>query len=516
LAVGIAGCAWLPETVERPVSHALATPTDTALGQLVLARKTHASTQADSGFHLLDNAAQALAARLALADAAQQTLDIQSYAIHADDTTDRLLDALRRAAARGVRLRILLDDFNTSGKDAQVLQLAWVPGIELRLLNPLPGSRNSMVMRVLSSLPNAARLQRRMHNKIFVADNAIAIAGGRNLGATYFGQGSDNNFVDLDVLAAGGVVRELSQSFDQFWNSPLAYPAQSLVTLADLNALRGPDPGPPRALQMTPAPAAPPPGNALGQALTRRAAQDHAVVDLASLPLVWAPSVVLADKPSKLEASQEETQEAGNTLVDGLLQLLSRARQDVLIVSAYFVPGPRMMSQLASIKKRGVRIRVLTNSLAANDAPATHLGYARYRKELLAMGVELYEMRAEQPGRLTFFGSSTSRASLHSKLLVIDGRLLVVGSMNLDPRSRLQNTEVALLILSPELARAATQKIEPTLADGAYKVSLNDGQLRWHGPADAGLETSDIEPDASLGRRLLLLLMAPFAPDEML
>ncbi len=239
--------------------------------------------------------------------------------------------------------------------------------------------------------------------------------------------------------------------------------------------------------------------------------------NLQQLGLVWAPSVMLVDKPTKLAADADAVEDAQDTLIDGLLQLVSQARRDLLIVSPYFVPGPRMMAQLAAIRQKGVRIRVLTNSLASNDAPAAHVGYARYRPGLLAMGVELYEMRAEQKASLRVFGSSSdSLASLHSKLVVMDDALVVIGSMNLDLRSKLQNTEIALAIRSKALARQANTRISPTLLQGAWQLTQDTQGLLWQAPQGSGLDDTRHEPDASLGLRLLVHMLAPFAPDEML
>ncbi len=484
----------------------------------------------DSGFHLLDNAATAFSARMALIDAAQHTLDIQSYAIHADRSTDQLFAAIHRAVARGVRVRILLDDFNTSGKDAQVLAQAFVPGIELRLFNPLPGTRSAQFLRILGSLHDIPRIQRRMHNKLFVADNAVAIMGGRNLGDTYFGQDDNTNFVDLDVLSTGRIVKDLSASFDAYWNNRLAFPAQALISPAELQALKKLDvpragsPAPAIAVADSPVPARP--AAAAATPATTATTPDKPFTPAAPLPpsaglqqlnLVWAPSVMLVDKPSKLAAEAEDVEEAQDTLIDGLLQLVSGAKRDLLIVSPYFVPGPRMMAQLAAIRQKGVRIRVLTNSLASNDAPAAHVGYARYRPGLLAMGVELYEMRAEQKASLRVFGSSSeSLASLHSKLVLMDDAVVVIGSMNLDLRSQLQNTEVALAIRSGALAKQAKTRLQPTLLQGAWRLVQDQDGLLWQAPQDSGLQDTRHEPDASLGLRLLVKLLAPFAPDEML
>jgi len=522
------GCASLPSAVDRPVSMALANPAETRLGSVVAARARQAGTRNDSGFALVGDAELAFSSRMVLIKAAQKTLDIQYYAIFADATTERLFDALRDAAGRGVRIRILLDDFNTSGKNAQVLKLAFERNIELRLFNPLPGGRGSMVGRVLSNLQDAARMQRRMHNKMLVADNAVAITGGRNLGETYFGQSEGTNFVDIDLLAAGRIVRELSRSFDQYWNNPLAYPVESLMTLEEIDALK-PRPAAPAVDQETagPAPVAVPTVVTLATApegVTPAPSALPDTTDLSLLPWTWAPSVLLVDKPSKIAADADATEASQDTAVDGLLQLMAQAQRSVLIVSPYFVPGERMLKAFADVRRRGVQVRVLTNSLASNDAPAAHVGYARYRKALLGLGVELYEMHAEQQGSFRSMGSAalgsgnnSSRASLHSKVVVVDDALLVVGSMNLDLRSQLQNSEVAIVIRNRAISAEATRLITPTLAHGAYRVELrDDGQLLWRAPPGAPFADASTEPFTSLGLRLMTLLMAPFAPDEML
>ena len=553
LVLWLNGCAALPSEVSRPISTALATPASTRLGQAVEARARTAGTRNDSGFALVSSSELAFTSRMALVKAAQKTLDLQYYAVHFDDSTERLFGALREAANRGVRIRILLDDFNTAGKNAQVLTLAFEKNIELRLFNPLPSGRGLPFFRIISSLSDAARLQRRMHNKIFVADNAVAITGGRNLGDTYFGQSEATNFVDLDVLAAGRIARDLSRSFDQYWNNPLAYPVQSLMTAQDLEAIKPKNkPGAldvATAIERDPLAAAErtraatetvhagspsnTPINATaaarvislpgGTSTTIPALPDD--TDLGLLPWTWAPSVMLADKASKIAQDADSVEVGEDTVVDGLLSLMAKAKTDALIVSAYFVPGQQMMKQFADMRQRGVRVRVLTNSLASNDAPAAHAGYARYRRALIAMGVEIYEMRSEQAGTVSAFssvtgstGSSTgaSRASLHTKAVVIDGSLLIIGSMNLDLRSKLQNSEVAVVIRSAKLSTETTRLIEPGLARGAYRVELEGGQLVWRAPQSSGLKDTRTEPDASLGLRLMVNLIAPFAPDEML
>ena len=537
----LTGCAALPSDVKRPTSIALENNLDTGLGRAVAARALAASTQNDSGFALVGSAELAFTSRMTLIKAAEKTLDLQYYAIHADDTTDRMFAALREAAARGVRVRILLDDFNTAGKDAQVLQLAFEKNIEMRLFNPLPSNRSSAFFRIMSSLNDAARLQRRMHNKIFVADNAVAITGGRNLGDTYFGQSEGVNFVDIDVLAAGRIARDLSRSFDQYWNNPLAYPVQALMTKSDIEALKvnpaastanRAEDSPTVAMSIpTPTDVNTPNKTTItrvaispaGQTTTIAALPD--TTDLRLLSWTWAASTMLVDKPSKIAEDADATEESNNTTVDGLLSLMARAKTDLLVVSPYFVPGAEMMKQFADIRRRGVRVRVLTNSLASNDAVAAHAGYARYREALITMGVEMYEMRSERRGTVASFGSGSgsaggssgaSRASLHAKAVVVDNRLLVIGSMNLDLRSKLQNSEVAIAIRNRKLSAEATELIEPGLSSGAYRVELEEGQLIWRAPQGSGLPDATSEPDASTGLKLLVRMIAPFAPDEML
>jgi cardiolipin synthase C len=541
--LGASGCASLPANDGRTASSAFAQPDQTALGRLVEARRAQVHARSDSAFHLLEGVDAALASRLALIDGAQRSLDLQYYVIHADASTEVLLQRVRHAARRGVRVRILLDDFNTVGPDAQVLRLAFEPGVEIRLFNPLTGPRSSLIGRLITSWYDASRIQKRMHNKLFLADSAWGITGGRNLGDPYFGDAAKQNFVDLDVLAAGRIVRDMSASFDRFWNDELAYPVQKLLDEDDLERLRKSEVPPPTAgaqprpvSEVLPVTASP---TVLPEVTPTAVVQaERPPMDLASVPLVWAPSALLADAPGKVGPGDDEVA-AGDTVIDGLLGLMQQARRDILIISPYFVPGPQMMALYAQLRQRGVRVRVLTNSLASNDAPAAHAGYARYRRALLAMGVELYEMRSDprtagaaligssaahgEPHRGVFGsgaradGAGTkSRASLHSKAVVIDGQLSVIGSMNLDLRSHLKNSEVALVIRSTALAQQATQEVEQTITAAAYHVELRGDRLHWRAPPGASFHDEDSEPGASAKLKLLVRLLGPLAPDEML
>ncbi|RQO82057.1 phospholipase D family protein [Acidovorax sp. FJL06] len=609
--VAVLGCAGLPKDVDRPVSTALQNPGDTALGQLVEARRAAQGARHPSGFVLLSGPQAAYSSRLALVDAAQKTLDLQYYAIHADASSERLLLSVAAAARRGVRVRVLLDDFHSTGRDALVMRLAFVPNVEMRMFNPLTGARGSPLVRVFSLLGDFARVQQRMHNKLFIADNALGVTGGRNLGDAYFGNSESGNFVDLDVLAAGSIVQDLSRSFDSYWNNERAYPVQSLITREELNRLRE------SILAADAAQRERIPGQGSAAATQRARIWNHEPMDLEQAPFVWAPAAVLVDHPAKIPAdgasaptlpaqappkaspatiaalvrprataaaaaaattpppstipaagppapqlprpgagTAPEPPKTGNgngngstdkptpfpapdsepsdaqadTVVDGLLQLMGQARRDLLIISPYFVPGPDMERAFAAARARGVRVRVLTNSLASNDAPIAHAGYARHRPALLAMGVELYEMRSELTGVLrgalgatgstgsmgSAGASGSARAMLHSKLLILDGRLLAIGSMNLDMRSQRQNTEVALLIRSADLSRRATAQIDAALQNAAWQVQQTDKGLVWRAPQGSGLPDATTEPDASTPLRLMLQLLGPLAPDHLL
>jgi cardiolipin synthase C len=493
----LAGCGSLPPNTGRQPSTALPFSPDTLLGRTVRqSMPLTALAKSDSGFRLLPDASEAYEHRIALIDAARQSLDLQYYSIHYDNSTEALLRHLQAAARRGVRVRILVDDFNTAGNNAKVLLLDREPNVQIRVFNPLLGPRGSQAGRIVGSLLDFKRIQRRMHNKLLVADNAFAITGGRNLGDEYFGQGEKSNFLDLDVLVAGRVVRELSQSFDRYWADDLAYPAARLTG----GQHPADEPAAPAAEGDGAAPVGTPAGG-----LAEDIAQGK-------VGLVWAPSALLADRPSKIQAEDVDDEE--ETAVGGLLDVLARARSDLVIVSPYFVPGGRIMASLRDLRARGVRIRVLTNSLASNDAPLAHVGYARYRKEMLRMGIELYELRAAGDIHRRVLGSTpTARDSLHSKVLEQDGRVVVVGSMNLDLRSELQNTEMGLVIQSRVLARSVAQQFE-SLLRRCYRVALSGDELRWEPPEGGAPLESD--PDASAALRAILHIVAPLAPDEML
>lgn len=587
----LSACSGLPENVERPVSHALATPASTTLSSMVTQRRDQARARSNSGFLLLSGPDDAYGSRLALTEAAEKTLDLQYYAIHADASTARLLRSVVQAARRGVRVRVLLDDFHSTGRDAQVMRLAFEPNIEMRMFNPVAGPRASKIGRMFSAVMDFSRAQQRMHNKLFIADNAMGVTGGRNLGDAYFGNAEAGNFVDLDVLAAGPIVADLSRSFDKYWNNKRAYPVESLISKEELlkmrekiraeDAAQADEPAQDatqeqaqavkqaktakaRVAAIAPASAAEPGNGTVTKQEVKEVQKQHAAqfepMDLAHARFVWAPAVMLADEPAKIAAESspgpaprenavpaktatlasgnaqgepdaESAQKAppfseppGETVVDGLLQLMGQAKHELLIVSPYFVPGKNIMQAFEEARERGVRVRVLTNSLASNDAPIAHAGYMGHRKAMLDLGLELYEMRSEQAGLRNAFGLSgsggsatgSSRAMLHSKFLVMDGQLLAIGSMNLDLRSELQNTEIALLIRSRKLAAIAGKQIEAGMRDLAWHVEQDEQGLIWHAPKGSDLEDTRSEPDTSFLLRLLMNVLGPLAPDHLL
>jgi putative cardiolipin synthase len=488
-------CASLPTPVARAPEHALANPQTTSLGRLAAAS---APGPGVSGVQLLSSGEEALGSLAALADHAQRTLDLQYYLIHSDASSHSLMQHVRAAADRGVHVRLLLDDLNTAGQDDGLMRLTAHRNIDVRLYNPFPSGRMGTISRVMASINDMTRINHRMHNKMFVADNALAIAGGRNLGDAYFLQSPDSNFVDVDLIVAGPVVRALSATFDRFWNDPLAYPVAAVVDPA-ASAKQAPRTDAANTSQTVPMPD------------TEFARE----LDQGRLTLTWAPATLLADKPSKMQAEGPPTQD--EAIADDVDKIIRSAKHELILVSPYFVPGTRGLALFKSLRERGVAVRVLTNSLATTDAPAVHIGYARYRVPLLDMGVELHELRpvlGMRRAKLGAFGSS--HASLHAKFVVIDRQTALVGSMNLDPRSAKLNSEMGVVVRSPEIAEELALLFED-VAEDSYHLSLTDGQrLQWGAtPPEPALAGQD-EPEASGWLKFALKLLSPFAPEEML
>lgn len=526
-------CAALPPMPPRSATRAIDPATPSTLGRLAAqARGTAAPAQ--SGVRLLVGGEEALATLLALVDGAERTLDLQYYAVLNEASSRLLMQHLRAAAERGVRVRLLVDDFNTAGTDDALLRLTRHPRIEVRLYNPLPAGRFSLPTRVLASLHDFGRINNRMHNKQLVADNALAVTGGRNLGDAYFLQAKEANFVDLDVLVAGPVVAQLSATFDRYWNSELAYPADAIIApdAAGQHPIEPPRDVPvplpqARAAEGESAASAPPlppaasvpldaaPGLA-PETLSRLQSQADAL-RRGPLNLRTMPARLWADRPSK-------TQDQGapgpdDIMFDDVVGLMRSARQSVLLVTPYFVPGADGIALIRGLRERGVKVRILTASLAGTDAPAVHIGYSRYRDELLRLGVELYELRAEPGGpEPPRWGGVHSRTNLHAKAMLVDGQTVVVGSMNFDPRSEKLNTEMGLVMRSAEFAAQFDGLIDGICRNNAYRLShAEDGGLRWlHVDREGRRHEFRREPDVSLLKRLGLKLLSPLAPESML
>lgn len=493
-------CATAPSMHGVEPSHALPPADSGALDAAVLRGLGDAPGR--TTLRLLDQNPLAFGYRAATAAAAQRSIDVQYYIWHAD-LTGRLLAAdLLRAAERGVRVRVLVDDIDARAKH-DLFQVADLhPNIEVRIFNPFY-SRSGMVGWASEWLMRGRRLNRRMHNKAWIVDNRVAIVGGRNIGDEYFGASEHSNFSDLDVVLAGPVVAEVSASFDEYWNNRNAVPVSRLDDAA---------PGP----------------GALDKLIEdareyrQQAGESEYIVALrdpvkrAELLAKQPPPLevdgvrVLSDDPAKVRGKTSGL-EASNVLA-ALAERMRAAEDELLIVSAYFVPRSDGAQSLVESAARGVRIAVLTNSLAATDVAAVHTGYARQRRELLRGGIELFEMKRkagspEERERISVTGSSG--ASLHTKAMIVDRRWVFVGSMNIDPRSAFLNTEMGVLVDSPALAEQVRGQFErATGPELSYRVVLEENEgLVWYDRVRGEDRRLEREPDASALRRLAVTLL---------
>ncbi len=490
----IGGCASLPTQYERAESHALNdTDTTTRLGQS--GRAVLQMHPGESGFLPLPNGVDALVTRLHLADAAERSLDVQYYIWH-DDLTGRLFgNALLRAADRGVRVRILVDDVGTKANDATLLSLDSHPNVEIRLFNPVA----SRTFRGLGMLTDFSRVNRRMHNKAFVADNQRAVVGGRNIGDEYFEAHDDVAFGDLDVLTMGPVVSDVSRAFDSFWNAPMSIPIGALTgrrsDAPGLEALRTDLAAFVQSQRDSPY---------VGQARSNLAD----VLATGAQGFHWGKAHLLVDDPAKVTRAPEDTE---GHLLPQFASLGLQPRTELLIVSPYFIPGDAGVAWLRGLVQKGLRVTVLTNSLAASDVGAVHAGYKRYREALVEGGVRLYELRPDaiDYGRAKDKDRkiSGSHASLHAKTFVFDRRTVFVGSLNLDPRSVQLNTEIGVVCESESFAQGLAGGVEGALDKVAWRlerVAAADGkaQLVWIETGAEGVRQRLDEPEVSAWRKL--------------
>lgn len=505
----LAACTSLALDVPRVPSHAFDQPLLTSLGRTYFPRL--ASAPGQSGFHLLVSGLEAFAARGALAEAAERSLDLQYYSVADDSTATLLLDGALRAAQRGVRVRLLVDDLNVGDRESHLAMLAAHPNVEVRLFNPFSQRGSFGLAQVLELLGDGERLNRRMHNKLWIADGAVAVMGGRNLGNAYFNVSQERDFADLDVLAAGPVVADVSRSFDRYWNSRGAVP---------IAAIAGPAPSPAE-LQQAWADIATQAADfrESGYVRSLRKTAFGALVRTGQVPLVVAPAEALSDVPVDPFAGSVETTSA---IFPVLRESVEKARHEVILVSPYLVPGATGVQVLCGLARRGVRVRILTNSLASTDVPVVHAGYARYRPQMLACGLTLYELRPGGPGARSPRLGLSSGASLHAKAVVVDGEAVFIGSMNLDPRSSKINTEVALRIESQELGRQLTALFgEATTLDQVFEVELDEpgnaaSSLHWQSLEDDRPVRYSSEPLASAWRVWMARFLGELAPEALL
>lgn len=463
----LAGCAG--QIAPAPPSHALPSQ-DSPLAQRV--EKLAAGRPSNvSGFRLLADSAEAFSARMEMISQARTSLDVQYYIVHDGLSTRTLVKEVLRAADRGVRVRLLLDDTTSDGSDYQIATLAAHPNIEVRVFNPLHTGRNNVVTRSLGRLLHLSRQHRRMHNKLIVADNSLAIVGGRNLGDEYFDADQAFNFTDIDLLAAGPVAGDLGVSFDQYWNHRLSVPIQQFLR------------SPPRKNKLTQA------RKQIADYLGAKQQQDseryqhlmgnlhEPLLDRWLDALIWAPSEAIWDHPDKIEADGIPDEEL--LLTTRLQPSMDAVTRSMTLISAYFVPTAQGVEYLTAHAENGVAVQILTNALEATDVPAVHGGYAPYRAELLKAGVRLFELRRQPDQETSYNLSGDSESSLHSKAAVFDQEHVFLGSLNFDPRSVLWNTEVGILIDSPKLASEVYDLTrEGTSPAVSYEVRLIEREGR--------------------------------------
>nr|WP_321253895.1 phospholipase D family protein [uncultured Ruegeria sp.] len=459
--LGLVACSPRVRTYEKTVSSAVPASSDSNLAQTI--NRLGDPKDGRSGVKLISDGEEALVSRLLMAAAAEQTIDAQYYLLHNDPTGHLFAASLLQAADQGVRVRLLLDDMDTSGYDAMTAALDYHDNIEIRLFNPFWRDQSLLV----AGLTDFKRINRRMHNKSMTADNVFTIVGGRNIGAEYFLARKEMNYADLDVLAAGPVVKEVSKSFDAYWNSEFAVPARVVV-------------GEPEAFSLSDARGR---LNALveeakqtqyGAALRRSAEENFAD---GALSLDWLPARLYADPPSKAAGLEN----SDPILASQLLPYFENAKSEVNIISAYFVPRNNGVRWMTELENRGVEVKVVTNSLASNDVAPVYAHYAKKRRAMLRGGVDLYELRpdAYQVQRRGI-NWAQSRSGLHSKAFAVDDRYLFVGSFNWDPRSVHINTEMGILMDSPALASQTMAALDQALPAYTYHVTLERaGQLKW-------------------------------------
>jgi len=485
-----AGCATIDYDYPRQEAFVLPDTADTRLGKTIEPLVAQRPPE-QSGFYPINDGVDALTARLLLAQNADKSIDVQYYLIKKDIIGRVFVYSLLQAADRGVRVRLLVDDMFTAGYDTDLAALYSHPNFDIRIFNPF---HRGAAGKAQSALTGFGRINRRMHNKSFTVDNQITVVGGRNIADEYFGAREDAKFSDLDVIGIGPVVRDVSDMFDMYWNHATALPVPAFVkSLEDpeaaLDALRAGLAG------------------SMDEIRDSKYAEAVRVKYLEYLEpgadlFEWAPYELVVDSPDKgIKAKAEEA----DSIVTPLVESIRAAERELILISPYFVPLKSGVEGLAALERRGVKVVVITNSLAANNQLTVHGGYAPSRKPLLAAGVEIYEARPDTDVAGTeFVDASSAKATLHTKAFVVDDAEVFIGSFNFDPRSANINTELGVIIRDPELAALYRSLINEGLREQTFEVFLNDaGDLRWRGYADGKEVIYDKEPETTWGQRVM-------------
>jgi len=506
----LAGCGSLPTNVGKTDTIALPPNPDSAL--VKIAERSSPSPEL-TGVRLLPLGAYSLDTRLQLAQRASTSLDVQYYQFENDSTGRLLLAALRDASQRGVRVRLLVDDLYTSHSDPLLRGLASFPNVEVRLFNPFCCNRSAGAGgRYTASIFDFGRLNHRMHNKLFIADGVMAVAGGRNIADEYFLRAHDANFIDMDAFVTGAVVRSMSAIFDRYWNSEVVYPIERVGEPLGDKVARAKAFDDTIAAQAAMEPIELPSTDVLGYGPL----SDD--LDSGQLGLQWGRARAFSDPPEKLLAMTPKVA-FEMSVTNNVMMEVWQAKSDLVLTSPYMIPGELGMQSFENLHRDKVKVTVITNSLAATDEPLVHTGYSRYRERMLEAGVDLYELsptRAQHTKRLGMFGSSLGR--LHAKTAVIDHRTIFIGSMNLDPRSASTNTEFGMFIESPALAKELLRVINISKLEGAYRVRLEPGtsELQWLTTEEDKETVLGVEPESSFWLRVHNMLLGWFVPEQLL
>lgn len=470
------GCATVSFDRPKPYSEAFTDVQDTTLGKA--AADWSAQHGGLSGFYPLDQGMDSLGARIRLAEQAQKSIDLQYFLMKNDTAGAVMINALLKAADRGVRVCFLLDDIFTTAPDRGLLLMNQHSNIEVRLFNPV--SRRGF--RFLNFVGDFRQANRRMHNKSFTADNAVSIVGGRNIADEYFQLKEESVFIDFDILAVGPIAREISKSFDEYWNHSRALPIDYVAANRKNEELETVRADIQEELDH------------IYDTVYARAFESQLLQDLIAdrKPLFPANARVISDSPDKLinEISEEHMQ-----LANDLREVLLSAETEIIFISPYYVPGDRGVQLVRNLVSKGIRVMILTNSLASNNHVVVHGGYARYRKDVLRAGAELYEARANAAREAQGTDDGPETLTMHTKAFLIDRRYLFVGSVNLDPRSIQINAEMGLLIDSADMIGPWTASADDRLKKIAYRVMLDDrGKLKWRATIDGEQIVETKEP----------------------